>query len=119
MKRKTFIIDSDRAAAVCMEKVAREYGDARVFDNAIAAMNEIAEGDLPDLIMMDVMLNGPDGFTFLNEMISYTDTMKVPVVIITMKDLRGLDLAAYGVAKVLSKETFTPEDVRKIYEKCR
>ena len=99
------------------ECITRACGaEARVFSNAIEAMNGIAEGDLPSLIFLDVLLDGPDGFTFLNEMASYPDTAAVPVVIVTSLDLKGRDLRAYGVVKILHKETMTPQEIRGCVE---
>ena len=83
-----------------------------MFDNAVAAMEVISGGELPEMIFMEVRLTGPDGFTFLNEMVSYADTAKVPVVIVSGMDFHGADLGAYGVVGVLDKETMRPEDVR-------
>jgi hypothetical protein len=59
------------------------------------------------------MLTGPDGFSFLNETISYDDTMKIPIVIISEIDFKNSDLGVYGVVGVLNKESMKPEDVKK------
>ena len=82
-----------------------------VFPEALSAMAEIGDGVVPEMIIMDVMLTGPDGFTFLNEMISYEDTAKVPVVMISEVDFAGKDLSVYGVVATLDKDDFTPGDV--------
>lgn len=75
--------------------------------NAIVAM-ELLNSKLPDLIILDILLDGPDGFSFLNELISYDDTAKIPVIIVSSLDLSHQDLSHYGVAAVLQKETITP-----------
>ena len=91
--------------------------DYKIFTNAIEAMNEIAAGELPDLIFLDILLDGPDGFTFLNELVSYDDTAKIPVVIISSLDFSQQDLSAYGVVGQLSKDTMKPEDIKYYVEK--
>lgn len=105
-----FIIDSDAELAECVEKACGD-NKVRIFHNAIEAMQALDDG-LPDLIFLDVMLTGPDGFSFLNEMISYTDTAKVPVVIMSGIDFKKVNLDVYGVVGVLNKDTMKPEDIK-------
>ena len=84
---------------------------AQVFHNAIEAMQGISQ-QLPDVILLDVLLDGPDGFTFLNELISYQDTARIPVVLISSLDFSNRNLSHYGVVQVLQKSTMTPEDIQ-------
>ncbi len=109
-----YIIDDDEIMAECIARACKE--ETRVFSNAIEAMNGISGGELPSLIFLDVLLDGPDGFTFLNEMVSYPDTAKVPVVIVTSLDLQGRDLRGYGVVRILHKDTMTPKEIRGCVE---
>ena len=106
-----FVIDDDEVMAECIARSTDR--ETRVFTNAIEAMNEIVAGEMPELIFLDVLLDGPDGFTFLNEMSSYADTGEVPVVIITSLDLGEKDLSAYGIVGVLSKEKMVPKDIAR------
>lgn len=110
-----YIIDSNMLVAQCVARAVG--GEAKVFTNAIEAMNKIACGDLPEMIFMEIMLDGPDGFSFLNELISYNDTAKIPVVIASSLPFSKKDLNIYGVVGVLNKETMTPEDIKKYVEK--
>lgn len=108
-----FVIDDDRIMANC---IARATGlaqaEIRIFGNAIEAVSSL-DGELPKMILMDVMLTGPDGFTLLNELASYSDTAKIPVVIISALDFCREDLEEYGVVGVLNKEKMVPEEIRK------
>lgn len=110
-----FVIDDDKVMGECVARACRE--DVRLFANAIEAMEALSDGMMPDLIFLDILLDGPDGFTFLNEMASYSDTAKIPVVVVTSLDLGGQDLSVYGVVGMLSKETMRPEEVREYVEK--
>ena len=105
-----FVIDDDEIMAEC---IARACGasEARVFSNVIEAMESINEGILPEIIFLDILLDGPDGFTLLNELVSYNDTAKIPVVIVSSLDLAGKDLSAYGVVGVLNKEKMRPQEI--------
>ncbi len=113
MVAKIFIIDDDELFADCIsssiEKVSKKIVVEK-YKNAIDAMNSLVE-PLPDLIFLDVLLPGPDGFTFLNELVSYVDTAKIPVVLVTNLNLEKFDLKKYGVIGILNKEKMKPEEV--------
>lgn len=106
-----FVIDSDVEMAECVARACAER-EVRIFHNAVEAMRAL-DDEMPELIFLDILLTGPDGFSFLNEMISYTDTARVPVVVVSGLDFAGVNLDVYGVVGVLNKDTMTPEDVKK------
>jgi len=106
-----FVIDDDLTMAECVATACGEH-PVRVFSNAIdaiAALNDV----LPNLILLDIMLDGPDGFTFLNELMSYEDTAKIPILIVSSLDLSGKRLDSYNVVGILNKDTMTPKDIQK------
>ncbi len=105
-----FVIDDDVVMAKCITKACRGL-KTRVFGDAIEAMNMISNGELPDLIFLDILLTGPDGFTFLNELVSYTDTARIPIVIVSSLDFGKKDLTQYGVVGILNKDKMTPEEI--------
>lgn len=109
-----YIIEDDMTMAECIALSVRAASNspaAQVFHNAIEAMQGISQ-QLPDAILLDVLLDGPDGFTFLNELISYQDTARIPVVLISSLDFSNRNLSHYGVVQVLQKSTMTPEDIQ-------
>ena len=48
-----FIIDDDEIMAECVARAAG--GTVKIFGNAIEAMSAIADGELPDLIFLDIL----------------------------------------------------------------
>ena len=106
-----FVIDDDKDMAACIKRACRK--ESIIFTNAIDAMSEIASGTIPDLIFLDILLDGPDGFTFLNELVSYSDTAKIPVVVTTSLDLSRQNLSSYGVVAILHEDTMLPKDIKK------
>lgn len=106
-----FVIDDDEIMRECVARACGETYEVRGFADGIAAMEEISGGVMPDLVFLDILLDGPDGFTFLNEMVSYTDTARVPVVVMSSLDYNGCDLSIYGVVGVLKKEEMRPEEI--------
>ena len=111
-----FVIDDDEIMAECIAK-ATSSGDVLIFTNAIDAMQKISDGKIPELIFLDILLDGPDGFTFLNELISYEDTAKIPIVMVSSLDFGNKDLSTYGVVGMLNKDTMKPEDIKEYVRK--
>ncbi len=122
------VIDDDEIMAECVARGCRgrkkRHGDeeqgereVRIFANAIEAMNFIAENGAPEMIFLDILLDGPDGFTFLNELMSYADTATVPVVIVSSLNFSGRDLSAYNVVGFLDKDTMYPAEIAELVEK--
>lgn len=105
-----YIIDDDEIMAECIAR-ACDGRAVKVFSNAVEAMAAMNEG-IPELIFLDILLDGPDGFTFLNELISYTDTARIPIVIVSSLDFKDKDLTEYGVVGVLDKATMTPQEIK-------
>ncbi len=111
----TYIIEDDKVMGELFSRYLKGISDTKIFRDAISAINNISE-DKPDLILLDILLTGPDGFTFLNEIVSYEDTAKIPVVIVSSLKLKAEKLEEYNVSRILNKETMMPEDVKKIAE---
>ncbi|MBQ3271164.1 response regulator [Candidatus Saccharibacteria bacterium] len=112
-----YIIDDDRDFAECVARMLRKFSGSKVeiFSNGIEATMAMNDG-VPDLIFLDVLLDGPDGFTFLNEMASYSDTERIPIVIMSSLNLQKKNLESYGVVRVLNKAEMVPGDVKEIVE---
>jgi CheY-like chemotaxis protein len=80
--------------------------------HALAAM-EIIDTHLPDVLLCDVFLAGPNVFTLLHELRSHSDLAAIPIILCTNSadQLADEDVMAYGVNSVLDKTTMKPEDV--------
>lgn len=107
---KIFIIEDDRIMADCIALSLQDLGEIETFGNVFTAIQALDQG-LPDLIFLDVLLDGPDGFTLLNELASYSDTALIPVIIVSSLDFSHHDLRHYGVVGYLNKETMLPEEI--------
>lgn len=107
------VLDDDVITGKCLVRILKKNGKAAcLVNNAIDAISEV-EKEIPEMVFLDVYLTGPDGFTFINEMASYVDTMKVPIVIVSERDFSKIDLKAYNVVGCLNKNTMRPEDVEE------
>jgi adenylate cyclase len=64
----------------------------------------------PDVVLLDLMMPEMDGFQFVAEMQKHPTWRRIPVVVITARDLTAEDRARLnaGIETVLMKETFSP-----------
>ena len=74
---------------------------------------EILDKTLPDAVVLDIFLPGPNGLALLHEMKSYTDLSRLPVIVCTSSaSAVSLEqLAPYGVVDLIDKATMEPDDV--------
>lgn len=85
---------------------------AEYVPHALAAIDAI-DSKAPDVIILDVLLAGPNAFTLLHELQSHADLASIPVILCTNSadQLADEDVAAYGVRRVLDKATMVPGDL--------
>jgi response regulator receiver domain len=80
------------------------------FTNCIEAISALPDDCKPPaLFILDVLLIGPDGFTFLNEIASYPDLSKIPVIIVSSLKFPDQTYESYNVVEILNKTTMTPQ----------
>ena len=110
-----FILEDDPIFARLFSKsLCRAFPDSTVstFENAIDAINALPDDCTPpSVIILDILLTGPDGFTFLNEIASYSDLSNIPIIIVSSLNFPMQTLESYNVKKILNKATMTPQDL--------
>ncbi|NCU39228.1 response regulator [Candidatus Saccharibacteria bacterium] len=66
----------------------------------------------PDVIVLDIMLPGPNGFVLLHELQSHSDLARIPIIVMsTHSDVTLEELQPYGVKVVLDKASMRPDDI--------
>ena len=108
-----YVIEDNEIMSELMARYLRGILEVKTFNDVISAISNISN-DKPDMIFLDVLLTGPDGFTFLNEIVSYEDTAKIPVVIVSSLNLKAETLKNYNVIKIIKKEEMIPDDIKNI-----
>lgn len=80
--------------------------------DALSALDYLNES-LPDVIILDLLLTGSTAFAFLNEIRSYSDTGKIPVILSTSvaSDISLEDMSRYGVSRIIDKTTMQLDDL--------
>ena len=83
-RRVLFADDDAGMRAIVLLNLQAEGFDVTAVEDGNDALRE-AERLLPDLIVLDVMMPGRDGFEVLRELKSRPDTAVIPVVLLTAK----------------------------------
>lgn len=68
-----YVIEDDRGWESYYRRLLKR-DDVKYFHDGVAAIAEMDE-EVPDLVILDVLLTGPTGFAVLNEMRSYPELM--------------------------------------------
>src|SRR6266478_6739612 len=99
MSGRVLVVDDIEANVKLLEaKLSSEYFDVLTAYNGLTAL-EIADTELPDVILLDVMMPRMDGFEVCRQLKANRRTADVPVVMVTaLSDvanrLRGLEAGA-------------------------
>lgn len=112
-KAKILIIDDDFLLSKLLANSLRPEFSVEVANDAYQALSSL-EREVPDLIILDILLPALNGLGFLNDLRSYADTAKVPVIICS-SIAEGLNqdlMRASGVVKILDKTTMQPSDIK-------
>jgi len=99
MSARVLVVDDIPANVRLLEaKLSAEYFDVMTADSGAAALDSIAANS-PDIVLLDVMMPGMDGFEVCHRLKANPRTMHIPVVMVTAlsepKDrVRGLEAGA-------------------------
>ena len=116
--KKILLIDDERliVQSTCMALKFFGY-------EALGALNgesglADAAAKKPDLILLDIMMPGMDGWEVLKKLKENEATKNIPVVIFTAKEyFNGRDMAKQKGAQDLLAKPFEPEDLIKTIKK--
>lgn len=103
------VIEDDRGWEDYYRQLLSDY-DLKCFRDGLAAVQWMDE-ETPELIILDVLLTGPTGFAVLNEMQSYPELAKVPVIVVSSVRMPEKELVKYGVRAVFDKGDMMPHDL--------
>lgn len=112
-KQKILLVEDDTfLAGMYVSKLNLENFDVKLAENGEDGLN-LAKKELPDLILLDILLPRMDGFEVLKALKADSKTAKIPVILLTnlgqKKDVdHGLSL---GAEDYLIKAHFMPNEV--------
>ena len=116
--KRALIVDDSSTAQYRLKKMLRSYNlDIDTADSGEAALRYLAHQS-PDVIFMDHLMPGMDGFRALQIIKSHPETATIPVIMYTSKsgDLYTGQARALGALDVVSKDTINAADLSKVME---
>jgi adenylate cyclase len=94
-------------------------------ENGRSALERLRQDSRPDVILLDLMMPEMDGFEMVAELQRHPEWRRIPVIIITARDLTNEDRARLnsGIEAIMMKEAFSPakliERIRDLLSKSR
>lgn len=115
------IVDDSTTAQYRLKKMLRAYDlDIDAVDSGEAALRYLAN-NAPDVIFMDHLMPGMDGFRALQIIKSHPETAMIPVIMYTSKsgDVYTGQARALGALDVVSKDSINAADLSKVMQAIR
>jgi CheY-like chemotaxis protein len=109
---KVLVVDDDPASVELVAVRVAEMGGTVLRAYGGAEAIAIAEDELPDVIVLDLMMPVVSGFEVVEALNANPQTSGTPVLIVTSKEVSPADRARLNgyVAKIMEKAQFNPED---------
>ncbi|MFH1139318.1 MAG: response regulator [Pseudomonadota bacterium] len=92
-KPKLLIVEDNEIAALQILSAVEEIGVEVILAVTGTKALEVVERDLPDAVVLDLMMPEVDGFQVLEELRSRPATARVPVLVLTAKEITAAELA--------------------------
>lgn len=114
MSQSVLVVDDEPMARTLLRLMLVRVGfEVSEAENGFDALEKV-EGNLPDLILLDVMMPGMDGFTVCQKVRAREETAELPIIMLSAKTdsdsiNRGL---LVGATKYLTKP-ISPEELTK------
>ncbi|MDR3297786.1 MAG: response regulator [Candidatus Nomurabacteria bacterium] len=103
------IIDDDKGWLDYYRNLLKNF-DIELFRDGVAAIQRM-DKEVPKLILLDILLTGPTGFSILSEMQSYPELANIPIFVVSSVDLSATSLQKYGVKEIFNKSTMLPQNL--------
>ena len=85
---RVLIVDDMDDARLLFRRILQSQGNYTLFEAANGQQAiELARKELPDLILLDLMMPDLDGFAVLDELKTDPETASLPVIVVTAKEL--------------------------------
>jgi PAS domain S-box-containing protein len=108
------LVEDDEAVRITLRAVLEKHG-WRVLEavNGAAALQVMEAGEIPELILLDLVMPEMDGFEFTAELRKHQAWRSIPIIVITAKDLTPEDRARLNgtVEKVIGKMSYSFHDL--------
>jgi threonine synthase len=114
--RSIAILEDDPQSALLLRRILQAQGKYHIFEAHDGAEGfEMIQRERPDLILLDLMMPGMDGFQVLEALKADEELSKVPVIVVTAKELTAAERERLSgqIETLMQKGDFTDEDLLK------
>jgi len=114
--KKILIVDDDPDIIFSIKEALKEFED--VFEltdaqNGLECLKMLSNGKIPDLILLDIMMPGMDGWEVLNRIQENYKWSKIPVIFLTARIDDFTKTFARSVAMDFIEKPFEIQDLKK------
>lgn len=113
-KRRVLIIDDDEIFTDLIEQTLVSEFKIKVAKNSWAGMEAI-DSFKPDIIVLDILMPAVNGLSLLNEIISHSDLVQIPIIVCSSiaDQLNQEALQTTGIKRVVDKTSMHPGDIKR------
>ncbi|WP_179414226.1 response regulator [Mucilaginibacter sp. E4BP6] len=97
------IVEDDKNFANILQDYSRDHGYKSIMVNEGTNAVEIIKEHLPDAVILDIMLPGKDGWQILKELKALSETMHIPVHLMSAGDAAANRVRREGAISFLKK----------------
>lgn len=117
-KKKLLVVDDEPNIRLLIKRIFEQEFNVIEAENGRKAY-ELAARQIPDIILMDIMMPESDGLSALNEMKSHEPTKDIPVIMLTgvgheLNERLAKSVGANGYMRKPIKPQDLVEAVRKV-----
>jgi threonine synthase len=108
------ILEDNPQSALLLRRILQTRGDYQILEARDGSAGlAMVQRECPDLILLDLMMPGMDGFEILEALKADEDLSKVPVIVITAKELTVAERRRLSgrIEALMEKGAFTDEDL--------
>ena len=106
------VVDDDKMVTSLLEKLLSIDGHQTIAINDSSKALTVAQGTMPDLFLLDLMMPQPDGFKLCRMLREVPEFVYTPIIIITALDDNDSRVVAFGAgANDYITKPFLPDDL--------
>ncbi len=112
--RRIAIIEDDPKATLLLRRILQTRGEYRIFEahDGVAGL-DLVRRERPDVVLLDLMMPGMDGFAVLEALKADDEMSDIPVIVVTAKELTAAERERLSgqVDMLMQKGGFTDEEL--------
>jgi CheY-like chemotaxis protein len=116
--KRILIVDDEPDIVLAVQTVLEDAGyQVATVDRGDLLMNQLGAGEVPDLIVLDMLLSGRDGREIARELKAQPHTHQIPILMLSAHPAALREAHAAGADAFLAKP-FELDDLLETVAKC-